>query len=66
MQKRHDQVLNGGLHNAIQLLNQNPDNRVFVNNYNRMKKEVVDSKIKQIKENFLKVMRNTSCRVKNQ
>ena len=54
MQKRHDQILEGGLFNAIQLLNQNPDSRVLVNNYNRMKKQVVDSKIKQIKEKIFK------------
>ena len=54
MQNRHDQVLDGGLFNAVQALNQNPDSSVLINNYNRMKKEVVDNKIKHIKAKLFK------------
>ena len=53
-QRRHDQILEDGLYNATQALNQNPDNRVLVNNYIRMKKELVDSKIKSAKERIFK------------
>ena len=44
-QRRHDQVLEDGLYNALQALNKNPNSTLLINNYNRMKKELVDSKI---------------------
>ena len=53
-QRRHDQVLEDGLYNALQALNQNPDSTVLVNNYNRMKKELVNSKIRNTKERIFK------------
>ena len=54
LQRRHDQFLENGLYNAVQALNQNPDNGVLVNNYNKIKKEFVDSKIKCVKEKIFK------------
>ena len=53
-QRRHDQVLENSLYNAVQVLNQNPDNKDLVDNYNRIKKEFVSSKIKFVKEKIFK------------
>ena len=53
-QRRHDQILEDGLYNATQALNQNPNSNVLINNYNRMKKELVNSKIKSTKERIFK------------
>ena len=54
LSRRHDQMLESGLYNATITLNQNPNSRVLVDNYNRIKKQLVDSRIKKTKEKLFK------------
>ena len=53
-QRRHEHILENGLDNALQALNQNPDSNSLVNNYIKIKKELVDYKIKITKEKMFK------------
>ena len=41
-ERRHNQILEDGLNNALQALTLNPNNTVMVNNYYRMKKALID------------------------
>ena len=54
LSRRHDQIMEGALFEAVRALNQNPNSRLFVNNYNKIKKDFVDSKIKKMKEKIFK------------
>ena len=49
-ERRHDQILESGVQTAVEALGQNPGSTVLINNYNRMKKALMDSKIKRVKE----------------
>ena len=49
-EKRDRQMKNQGFHNLIQLLNQNPSSVHLNNEYTKLKKQIVNDKIKDIKE----------------
>ena len=57
-ERRHNQILESGVQNAVEALGRNPSSTVLINNYNHMKKALMDSKIKAIKEKSLKGMLN--------
>ena len=53
-QNRHVHILESGLEDAVQALNHNPNSKVLVNEYNKIKKDLVDYKIKTMKEKLFK------------
>ena len=53
-ERRHNQILVNGEQNAANLLRSNPSSSVLINNYNKMKKTLMDSKIKSVKEKIFK------------
>ena len=53
-QNRHVHILESGLDDAVQALNHNPNSKALVNNYNKIKKDLVDFKIKNMKEKLFK------------
>jgi len=52
--KRHDQILEWGLFQATVALNANPNCSLLLKNYDNVKKGLVDSKIKKIKDKIFK------------
>ena len=52
--RRHDQMLENCLNNVLISLEQNPSSKLLAQNYYKIKKQLVDSKIKKTKEKILK------------